>query len=121
MYNVWCNRCSENDTFPNDTASDLLGNQRLSGFAQMRSLTGLCAAMLIIVSSISVVSADDPDSGSTSVSEETPSRSAAAESPAGKTKIEISDLDLAELELLVGPRALSRASGMRLEKQLPRP
>lgn len=119
MYNVWCKRCSENDTFPNDTATDLLGNQRLSGFAQMRSLTGLCAAMLIIVSSMSVVSADDPDSGSTSVSEETPSRSAAAESPAGKTKIEISDLDLAELELLVGPRALSRAFRNAARKATP--
>ena len=119
MYNVWCNRCSENDTFTNGTAIDLFGNQRLSGFAQMPSLTSLCAAMLIIVSSMSVVSADDPDLGSTSVSEERPSRSDAAESPAGKTKIDISDLDLAELELLVGPRALSRAFRNAARKATP--
>ena len=119
MYNVWCNRCSENDTFTNGTAIDLFGNQRLSGFAQMPSLTSLCAAMLVIVSSLSVVSADDPDLGSTSVSEERPSRPDAAESPAGKTKIDISDLDLAELELLVGPRALSRAFRNAARKATP--
>ncbi|MGI9469837.1 MAG: S1C family serine protease [Rubripirellula sp.] len=121
MYNVWHNRCRKNDTFLGGISSDRLCKQPLPSFTQTPSLTCLCALILMIVGSMSVVSADDPDLGSTTVREETPARSDSepAASPGGKKKIDITDLDIAELELLVGPRALSRAFRNAARKATP--
>ena len=82
-------------------------------------MIGVCALLLMVFSSRGFVSADESDVGSTTVNAETPARVEAAESPNGKTKIDLTDLDLAELELLVGPRALSRAFRNAARKATP--
>ncbi len=119
MYKVWCNRCSENDAFLNEVSTDHADKPPVSQFARNPSLIALCAFLLMVFSGISVVSADEPDVESATASEEASPGSETAKSPAGKTKIDITDLDIAELELLVGPRALSRAFRNAARKATP--
>ncbi|HBV64001.1 MAG TPA: hypothetical protein DEF45_13370, partial [Rhodopirellula sp.] len=119
MYKVWCNRCSEKNAFLNSFSTDHSGKPLVSGCVRNPSLIGVCALLLMVFSSRGFVSADESDVGSTTVNAETPARVEAAESPNGKTKIDLTDLDLAELELLVGPRALSRAFRNAARKATP--
>ena len=119
MYKAWCTRCSPNDAFLENFSTDDADRPLASRRLRNSSLIGLCALLLMLFSSKGVASADDPDVGSTIVNAETPARSQRAETPVGKTKIDITDLDLSELESLVGPRALSRAFRNAARKATP--
>ncbi len=121
MYNVCGKRSSKNVTISMGISSDWSEHRLLPGCSQTPSLIGFCVFMLMTVAGMNVVSADDADVGSTPVSEQLPPRSDVDvnQSSAGKTKIDITDLDLTELELLVGPRALSRAFRNAARKATP--
>jgi serine protease Do len=69
------------------------------------------AAIAVIVSSMTLVAADDPDLATEAATTQTEPQASPDDSAsnAGKTEVAIADLNIAELELLVGPRALSRA------------
>lgn len=121
MYNFCRKSCLENGTFSNGISSVTADNRPVMDCGQTASLIGFRVFLLWMASCVSVVSADDPELGSTPVSEPISSRADVnpTESPAGKTKIDITDLDIAELELLVGPRALSRAFRNAARKATP--
>ena len=79
------------------------------------------AAITVIVSSATLASADDPDRVSEVATAQTEPQAspATAGSDASKTEVAIADLNIAELELLVGPKALSRAFRNAARKATP--
>ena len=79
------------------------------------------AAIAVIVSSMTLLCADDPDLTSEAGTTQAEPQAGAddAASDAGKTEVTIADLDIAQLELLVGPRALSRAFRNAARKATP--
>lgn len=121
MHNVSFKSCTENETFSEFIPTDYSSPQPSTGCARTSSLSVLGALLLLTVFHVGTVCADDPDPESTPISEQSTARSDvdSADTPSTKTKIGIADLDISELELLVGPRALSRAFRNAARKATP--
>ena len=120
MYNVWCKRRSANGAFLND-GYGCEPQKQLFRAGHKLVLTSFCAVAIVLFSGMTVASADDPDSGNTPATAPNDARpnSDGSESSSNKARVSIKDLDIAELELLVGPRALSRAFRNAARKATP--
>lgn len=133
MNNIWRKRRMECRSFQNNASG--FGFRRLPRFGLVCKigLSHLGAATLVLVSTMALVAADIPDGGTVpdggtepsgdvnpaTAQDEPRSKLDDSESATSEKAVTIADLNIAELELLVGPRALSRAFRNAARKATP--